>query len=164
MSLDRFVRLDSSSPSSVLAEERVPMAPWAHVALLSLIAWGVYAAFAGHGAVAAPLVVLAAWFLLASVRTVVTRDEVRIRLGVFGPTLPTARIVSAEAIDGMSFLTLGWGIRFSLGGTITYSVPAFGRRYLRIAYTNDRGRPRVVRVMSLDPDALVRAIERARAA
>jgi hypothetical protein len=144
-----------------LARERVRMAGWAHAVFAILAARTIYLAVTAQG-YWAPLLVFAIWLFFSTLRTVVTPRHLHVQLGIWGPRIPIEDIVDAKAIDGSSFMTLGWGIRYSFAGGVTYSVPAFGRRYLLVEYRRG-GHRRFVRVMSEDPERLVRAIARARA-
>jgi hypothetical protein len=125
----------------------------------------------GHTVVAHPtignlialLVLLLAWMLFMYVRVTVTADTVHLQLGVFGPKIPVADIVEACAENYPVAKYRGWGVRFALDGSVAYSVPGYGRG-VRIRFTKKNGRESTVWVTSPEPEALVAAIEQARAA
>ncbi len=147
--------------SNALARERVRMAWWAHLGFVVLALWSVRAATLSH-AIGQLLGLAAVWLICMTLRTVVTQEEVHIQLGVFGPRIPLDSIQSVRAVSRSVLRTRGWGIRFGFDGSTTYSVPSAAQRYIEIAYER-RGKTRLVRAMSHDPERLVAAIERARA-
>jgi hypothetical protein len=146
-----------------LARERVRMAWWGHAIFLAALAWALESAVARHDflSLILPLILISiVWLVFSTLRVAVTRAAVHVQLGVFGPKIAIGDIERAEVARG-SIVRMGWGLRYGLDGTVTYSVPSAARDYLRIVYKRGRGR-RVVRVMSADPGRLVRAIEVAR--
>ncbi len=147
--------------SHAIERERVRMAWWAHVAFVLLAVWS-FRATTGSHTIGQLLILAAVWLFCMTLRTVVTRDEVHIQLGVFGPRIPLDCIRSARAVSRSLIQTRGWGIRFGFDGSTTYNVPSAAHRYLEISYER-AGKLRVVRALSHDPERLVAAIERARA-
>jgi len=148
--------------SGALARERVRMAWWAHAALALLALWSLRATEVSH-TIGQLLIIAVVWVFFMTLRTVVSPDAVHVQLGVFGPRIPLESIRSVRAVSLSVLRTRGWGIRFGFDGSTTYSVPSAAQRYIEIAYER-RGKVRVVRAMSHDPERLVAAIERARAA
>jgi hypothetical protein len=94
----------------------------------------------------------------------VTAETVHVQLGVFGPKIPVGDIAEVAAEKYPVLKYGGWGIRFALDGSVAYSVPGHGGRGVRIRYKKKNGRESTAWVTTPDPEALVLAIERARAA
>jgi hypothetical protein len=109
-------------------------------------------------------ILLLVWILFLYLRVTVTADTVHVQLGVFGPRVPIADILDVVAEKYSALKYGGWGIRFGLDGSVAYSVPGHGGRGIRIRYKKKNGGEATIWVTSPDPEALVAAIERARAA
>ena len=141
----------------VLFRERVRMAWWGHLLHLVAFAMALHAFFLS-GAWLGLLVVPFAWLVLMTLRVAVSRSDVHVQLGVFGPRIPLADIESVDALPGGG--VLGWRARMTFGPV--YSVPSSARGLVRITYLKS-GHRRSVRFSSRDPARMVRAIESARA-
>jgi hypothetical protein len=148
-----------------LARSRAGMPWWFHL-LLAFACVAVVAPAVAHGTLASLVTLpflLFVWVLFMFLRVTVTAETVHVQLGVFGPKIPVANIVEV-AVERYPVLKYGgWGIRFALDGSVAYSVPGHGGRGVRIRYKKKNGRESTVWVTSPDPDALVAAIEQARA-
>jgi hypothetical protein len=141
----------------VLLRERVRMAWWGHALNLVGFILALHA-FLVSGAWLGLVVVPLAWLVLMTLRVAVSRTDVHIQLGLFGPRIPLADIESVEAVKG-GFLALRGRMTFEP----MFSVPSSARDLVRITYRKG-GRRRTVRFSSHDADRMVRAIESARTA
>jgi hypothetical protein len=104
------------------------------------------------------------WALFAVLRLTVSEGAVNVQYGLFGPTIPTASIESAQAITYNWTKFGGWGIRRSLDGEWMYNMPGDGGRAVRIVWRDAKGKRVVTNVGVPDPDTAVRAIAQARRA
>jgi hypothetical protein len=113
---------------------------------------------AAMGALGSMFMVLAVLF--GVVRTVVTERDVRVKYGLWGPTIPLEHVRSSKVIayDWTEFG--GWGIRLGKDGTWAY-VPA-GGEVLELRYVVGSKEKRVL-VGVADPHETARQIEKARA-
>jgi hypothetical protein len=139
--------------------ERTPMAWWGHGIFLIVAIIGIRSAFVLHQFITLTITCLV-WLLCTTLKVVVSPSDVRIRLGPFGPNIPHQNIDSVEVINRSAF-PMGWGIRFRFMGSITYSVPASTRQYLRIVYRTG-SRHRTIDVMTFEPNRLIRGIKDAK--
>jgi hypothetical protein len=126
----------------------------------------VAAAQAGPAALLAPafsLVVLPlVWLLFSVLRITVTRQEVYVQYGLFGPKIPVRDIEHAAAVDYDWKKYGGWGIRYGRDGSVAYNMLGDGGRAVEIVYKKGN-RSRKVLVASTDPARLAGAIQEARA-
>lgn len=102
--------------------------------------------------------------LFAVLRVTVTRREVIIQYGLFGPRIPIDAIVDAKSVNYDWKRYGGWGIRRGWDGSTAYNMVGDAGRAVRIEWTNARGRKQVTLVASPDPEALAAAIQEARSA
>ncbi len=149
-----------------LARSKAGMPWWFHLLLGLSCATilGTAIAHATFAGLAGLPVLMLVWLLFMYLRVTVTSDTVHVQLGLFGPKIPVADIVEAVAEKYPVMKYGGWGIRLGLDGSIAYSVPGHGGRGVRIRYRKKSGRETTAWVTSPDPEALVAAIDRARAA
>ena len=114
-------------------------------------------------AFALPVLALA-WLMFSVLRVTVSSGAVNVQYGLFGPTIPTAAIESAEATayDWKKFG--GWGIRRGRGGEWIYNMPGDGGRAVRIVWRDRKGRRRVTLIGSPRADALAGQIGQAQRA
>jgi hypothetical protein len=149
-----------------LARSRAGMPWWFHTLVgLAAVASAGSAVASGTwvGLATLPLLLLA-WVLFMYLRITVTAEHVHVQLGLFGPKIPIADIVDA-AVESYPFVKYGgWGLRFALDGSRAYSVPGHGGRGLRIRYKKRSGRESTVWVTSPNPEEILAAIDKARAA
>lgn len=103
------------------------------------------------------------WSLFSVLRYTVSEGAVKIQYGLFGPTIPTAAIESAEAVDYDWKKFGGWGIRRSLDGEWMYNMPGDHGRAIRIVWRDGATR-KVTLVGTPSPEPGVAAIEAARRA
>jgi hypothetical protein len=149
-----------------LARSRAGMPWWFHV-LLGMACIAVVGSALASGTLLSLLtlpLLLLSWVLFMFLRVTVTAETVHVQLGVFGPKVPVGDIVEVAAEKYPVLKYGGWGIRFALDGSVAYSVPGHGGRGVRIRYKKKNGREATAWVTSPDPEGLVGAIERARAA
>ena len=109
------------------------------------------------GLVFVPLGVLL-WALFAVLRFTVSEGAVKVQYGLFGPTIPTSAIESAEAVDYDWKKFGGWGIRRSLDGEWMYNMPGDHGRAVRIVWHDGKGKRRVTNVGTPSPEPAVAAI------
>jgi hypothetical protein len=100
--------------------------------------------------------------LFAVLRVTVTRSELIIQYGLFGPRIPLAAITESKAVDYSWMDYGGWGIRRGRDGSWAYNMVGDAGRAVRIEWTDPKGKKQVTLVASPDPEALARAIQRAR--
>jgi hypothetical protein len=112
---------------------------------------------AGLGA----LVLVVAWLLFSVLRISVTKDEVYVQYGLFGPRIAVRDIERCAAVDYDWKRYGGWGIRVGLDGTTAYNMVGDQGRAVEIAYSKGAKTKKVL-VASPDPERLAAAINRAR--
>lgn len=100
--------------------------------------------------------------LFSVLRVTVTRREVYVQYGVFGPKIPIEQIVSAEAVAYDWKQYGGWGIRRGRDGSWAYNMMGDAGRAVRIVWSDGKGGTNTTLVASSDPEALARAIQVAR--
>jgi len=129
---------------------------------------GAIAAGIGAGPVAAipagigALVLVVAWLLFSVLRISVTRDEVYVQYGLFGPKIAVRDIERCAAVDYDWKRYGGWGIRVGMDGTTAYNMVGDKGRAVEIAYRKGAKTKKVL-VASPDPERLAAAINQARA-
>jgi hypothetical protein len=102
------------------------------------------------------------WAMFIALRTTVTKREVVIQYGVFGPRIPLERIDACRVVDE-PLLALGGGVK-RFRGAWAYTLWGQGTRVVRLEWHNAHGAKKATRVSSSDPDALAAAVEHARGA
>ncbi|MFT3766451.1 MAG: hypothetical protein QM820_13200 [Minicystis sp.] len=103
-----------------------------------------------------------AWLLFSVLRITVTRDEVYVQYGLFGPKIAVRDIERAAAVDYDWKKYGGWGIRYGRDGSIAYNMMGDNGRAVEIVYRKG-GTSKKVLVASPDPVRLAAAINEARA-
>lgn len=108
------------------------------------------------------LVVMASWLLFSVLRISVTREEVYVQYGLFGPRIAVRDIehCAAVAYDWKKYG--GFGIRLGRDGSVAYNMMGDHGRAVEIVYQH-KGKSKKVLVASPDPERLSRAINEARA-
>ncbi len=126
---------------------------------------------AGMGPVAfaiflpAALAFFVLWMLFAVIRVSVSTDCFHVQFGLFGPKIAIADIVSAESIRYDWKEYGGWGIKRSFrDGTVIYNMWGDEGRAVKVTCRDAKGEVRRVAVGSANADAIVVALQRARAA
>lgn len=151
----------------VIAKSVKRMPWWWHVASLffALLILGVTGATVLQkgpsglvGLIPLPLIAFI-WIAFSHLRVIVTRETVRIHLGWFGPTISVANI-EAVGVDESTALAMSFGQKYLGKGTWAYGM---GGRGVFIEYRDAAGKKKKALASSDDPEALVAAIERARA-
>jgi hypothetical protein len=105
------------------------------------------------------------WMLFAVIRVSVTTDCFHVQFGLFGPKIAVADIVSAESIRYDWKEYGGWGIKRSFrDGTVIYNMWGDDGRAVKVTYRDAKGELKRVAVGSSNADAIVVALQRARAA
>lgn len=108
-----------------------------------------------------PIVALL-WLLFSALRVSVTRDEVYVQYGLFGPRIKVRDIESAAAVAYDWKKYGGWGIRYGRDGSVAYNMMGDGGRAVEIAYRKG-GKVKKLLIASPDPERLAGAIHKARA-
>jgi hypothetical protein len=149
-----------------MAHSRMRMPAWFHWLMLLLgggSAVAVTAATIASGGAAAfgylsVLMCLGVWLLFSHVRCTVTKEQVHVQFGLFGPKIAISDIVSAavEKYDWKKYG--GWGIRLATDGTYAYSVPGGKGIGVRITYRDGKGKERKVFISADNAEELVTAI------
>lgn len=100
--------------------------------------------------------------LFAVLRITVTRREVHIQYGLFGPKIPVSRIEDCRAVEYSWLEYGGWGIRRGRDGSWAYNMVGDAGRAVRIEWVDEKGKDQTTLVASPNPEALARAIQEAR--
>jgi hypothetical protein len=100
--------------------------------------------------------------LFAVLRITVTRSEVIVQYGLFGPRIPVSAIQDCQAVKYNWMTYGGWGIRRGRDGSWAYNMVGDAGRAVRIEWTDTKGKKQVTLVASPNPDALARAVNEAR--
>ncbi len=95
--------------------------------------------------------------LFSVVRITVTRKEVVVQYGLFGPRIPVDQIQSCAAVDYDWKDYGGWGIRRGRDGSWAYNMMGDAGRAVRIGWTDASGKKQVTLLASRDPHALARS-------
>lgn len=114
------------------------------------------------GALISLPILFVVWMLFAVLRVTVSEGSVDIQYGLFGPSIPTAAIESAEPTTYRWTRFGGWGIRRGPGGEWIYNMPGDQGRAVRVTWRDAKGRRRVTLIGSAEPQALADAIASAR--
>jgi len=104
------------------------------------------------------------WLLFAVLRVTVSEGAVKVQLGLWGPRIPVASIISAQATTYRFSQFGGWGIRYSLKLGTMYNMPGDGGNALKIRWRTEGGREKTTWVGTREAPQLVRAIKAAKAA
>ncbi|MEM7159899.1 MAG: hypothetical protein AAF799_44070 [Myxococcota bacterium] len=107
-------------------------------------------------------IMFAIWMLFAVLRVTVSEGSVDIQYGLFGPSIPTRAIESAEATTYSWAKFGGWGIRRGRDGEWIYNMPGDEGRAVRVVWRDEKGRRKVTLIGSKDHLALAEAIGKAR--
>lgn len=146
-----------------LARSRVGWPWWFHAIMGASCGFLIFSAIAS--ATLVPLLSLpllaAVWLLFMFLRVTVTTEHVHVQLGLFGPKIPIAKLLSARAEDYQPLKYGGWGIRLGRDGSWAYSMPGAGRG-VRLTYETERGKRKEVFVSTPDPESILAGIEKAR--
>ena len=123
-------------------------------------------AIVGHTPLAVPivtsLVIFFTWALFSVLRVSVTREEVFVQYGLFGPKIAVGDIEQCEAVDYDWKKYGGWGIRYGRDGSVAYNMLGDGGRAVRIVYRKGN-KKKTVLLASRQPERLAAAIQQARA-
>lgn len=100
--------------------------------------------------------------LFAVLRITVTRREVHVQYGLFGPKIPISKIEDCRAVKYSWMQYGGWGIRRGADGSWAYNMVGDAGRAVRIEWVDEKGKDQTTLVASPNPEALARAIQEAR--
>lgn len=109
------------------------------------------------------LFLLLMWALFSVLRISVSREQVYVQYGLFGPKIAVRDIERCEAVDYDWKKYGGWGIRYGRDGSVAYNMLGDGGRAVKIVYRKG-SKSKTVLVASRDPVRLAAAINQARAA
>ena len=144
---------------------RAPLAY--HLLFLLPLVLSVGSAIVGHAPIFVPLVALIPllfiWALFSVLRISVTRGEVYVQYGLFGPKIAVGDVERCEAVDYDWKKYGGWGIRYALDGSVAYNMMGDQGRAVKIVYRKGKG-TKTVLVASHNPARLAAAVNEARAA
>jgi hypothetical protein len=108
-------------------------------------------------------VLLTSWAFFSVLRTSVSRDQVYVQRGVFGPRIPVRDIERCDAVDYDWKQHLGWeGIGRGRDGSVAYTMVGCSRA-VKIVF-REGSKLTTMLVASPDPVRLAAAIQHARAA
>lgn len=164
--IDEYERKYMAGQGSVLMRTKRPAPKWLQAVMGSGAIAGLAMFFTPAwitGLFLVPLGIVM-WALFSMLRFTVSEGAVNVQYGLFGPTIPTAAIESAEAIDYDWKKFGGWGIRLSRDGEWMYNMPGDNGRAVRIVWHDAKGKRKVTNVGMPDPAPAVSAIANARAA
>ncbi|MEE9383227.1 MAG: hypothetical protein V3V08_07420 [Nannocystaceae bacterium] len=94
---------------------------------------------------ALPIVIGAIWASFSALRLDVTRRDLRIRFGLFGPRIPIESVRDIEEARYRWTAFGGWGIRHRRG-TQLYCLPGDGGTAVKIRWCDQKGRVRTTLV------------------
>jgi hypothetical protein len=160
--LDPYERDYMAGQGAVLYRGKRPAPKWMQLVMGSMALVGVGMVVTPAWALSllfVPLGVLL-WALFAVLRFTISEGAVKIQYGLFGPTIPTAAIESAEAVD-YDWKKFGWGIHVSLDGEWMYNMPGDGGRAVRIVWRDAKGKRRVTHIGTPDATAAAAAVRTA---
>jgi hypothetical protein len=101
------------------------------------------------------------WLLFSVLRISVTREEVFVQYGLFGPKIAVRDIERCAAVSYDWKKYGGWGIRYGADGSVAYNMMGDHGRAVEIVYKKD-GKQKKVLVASPDPERLAAAVNKAR--
>lgn len=101
------------------------------------------------------------WLLFQVLRIHVTKTEVHIQYGLWGPRVPVHSIESAKVVSYDWKRFGGWGLKRAPDGTHAYTLSGSSKEVVEIAWRDGDARKKLV-VSSDDPAALAAQIQRAR--
>jgi hypothetical protein len=101
------------------------------------------------------------WLLFSVLRITVTRDEVYVQYGLFGPRIKISDIVRCEAVSYDWKKYGGWGIRYGRDGSVAYNMLGDQGQAVEIVYKKGDKEKKVV-LSSRDPAKLAAAVNQAR--
>ena len=140
----------------------------AHWFLAVVIIGGGGLAILGSGALS-PIATIATlafltltYVLFAVLRVTVSQGSLTIQLGLWGPRIPIASIISAEATNYRFSDVGGWGIRLSRSKGNMYNVPGDGGHALRVVWRTEGGHEKIAWVGTREAPQLLAAISEAR--
>ena len=167
--LDEFEAQEMRGDSRVLLRDKLASRKMAGLfgamtLLTAALALGVAAPSGDPGALVAfiaPVIMALSTLTMTVVRTLVTEDEVVVKLGLWGPRVKAAEIVSAEVIPYPFMKYGGWGIRRGIDGSWAYTMLGGTKRVLELKY-RDGERVKTVVFSAENPEAVAAAIDCAR--
>lgn len=103
------------------------------------------------------------WVLFSVLRITVSRDELVVQYGVFGPRIAITSIESCEVVDYDAMKYGGWGIKRAADGSWAYNMIGDEGRAVKVVYRDGNGTSTIL-LSSPSPERLALAITEARAA
>lgn len=149
----------------IVMRDKISMHPAFHIVTWLAIAAMTVVMVATGAPVFAPILPILAGLVALSMtttlRTTVSKENVHIQYGFIGPTIPTASITSAKAVDYSWMKYGGWGIRYSLfDNSWCYNMIGDGGKAVEIQYEKN-GKSKKVLVASKQNVLLADAIQQA---
>ncbi len=99
------------------------------------------------------------WATLSVVRSVVTRDELHVNVGVWGPHIPLDDIIAIKVAPAPPFVRVGKRLE---GDRWVTSYIISRSEHVELSYVDDEGEHHHLRFSASDPAGLVAAVERGR--
>jgi hypothetical protein len=150
-----------------LYHDKFPAPPVYHLLFLFPLLIEIGATIAAHAPFFVPLLtgipLVLLWLLFSVLRVSVTRREVHVQYGLFGPRVPVEAIERCEAVDYDWKKYGGWGIRYGRDGSTVYNMLGDQGRAVKLVYTKG-GESKSLLLSSRDPERLAMAVNQARAA
>lgn len=110
------------------------------------------------------LITVPIWLLFSVLRATVTPTHLHIQYGLFGPKIPLASIEEVTSVKYDWKKYGGFGIRRGRDGSWAYNMMGDQGRAMRIRWRDEKGHEVVTLLSSPDPDALVAAVQKTKAA
>ena len=99
------------------------------------------------------------WATISVVRSVVTRDELHVQVGVWGPHIPLDDIIDIKVAPARRNLRVGKRLE---GERWVTSYIVSRTEHVELSYVDDEGETHHLRFSASDPAGLVSAVERGR--
>jgi hypothetical protein len=155
-----------SGPDGALYFAKITAPRFFHLLFLLPLLVSTGSALAAHAPLLVPLLsaipLFLVWILFSTLRISVTRKEVHVQYGVFGPRIPIEAIESCEACAYDWKQYGGWGIRYGRDGSVAYNMLGDRGRAVRITYKKSNKTKKLL-LAAKDPERLATAIQQARA-
>ena len=129
------------------------------VVLAFATAAGIAAGIGGVGSFLLALMFAFGGLTLSTVRSVVTRDELHIQVGIWGPRIALDAIQSIAVAPPPNFVKVGMRLE---GDRVVTSYIVENAEHVAITYTNEDGKERHLRFSVGDPERFVETVNRAR--
>ena len=134
------------------------------IAVASMVLFRHAPALALLAIVPALLISFPIWILFSILRATITTKYLHIQYGLFGPKIPLEKIHSCEAVNYDWKQYGGFGIRGGRDGSTAYNMAGDQGMAIKVRYTNEKGKEKVLLLSAPDPDGFAAALNKARGA